>query len=308
MKQTDLNLLHALDILIEEQSVGRAAERLGLSPPSVSRLLARARDIMGDPILVRAGRDLVATEYARTQHARIRAIIAEAQAVLLPSTELHLDRLERRFTIRANDGFTVAFAAGLAARIAHDAPRAELRFVQEHVSDDDALREGRIDLDIGALRTMGPEVRVQTIFRDHHTGLALPDHPIFDAEISPERFASFPQISVSRRGRAEGPVDAALMEHYGLKRRVPLIVPSFMPGIAALPGTDLIALAPRFVLRAVEALGIQVKTFEIPVPLETLVIAQAWHPRFDRDAAHRFLRQCVREVCAPARRQEEKSS
>nr|WP_238333261.1 LysR family transcriptional regulator [Acetobacter pomorum] len=73
--------------------MGRTAERLGLSPPSVSRLLARAREIMGDPILVRAGRELVATEYARTQHARIRNIIAEAQDVLLPNTELHLDRL-----------------------------------------------------------------------------------------------------------------------------------------------------------------------------------------------------------------------
>ncbi|WP_212376180.1 LysR family transcriptional regulator [Acetobacter persici] len=308
MKPTDLNLLHALDILIEEQSVGRTAERLGLSPPSVSRLLARAREIMGDPILVRAGRELVATEYARTQHARIRNIIAEAQDVLLPNTELHLDRLERRFTIRANEGFTAAFASSLAARIAHDAPKAELRFAQEHESDDDALREGRIDLDIGALRAMGPEVRVQTIFRDHHIGLALPDHPIFKTEISPERFVSFPQISVSRRGRAEGPVDQALMAHYGLQRRVSLIVPSFMLAIAALPGTELIALVPRFVLRAVEALGIQLRTFDIPVPLDTLVIAQAWHPRFDRDAAHRFLRQCVREVCAPVRRQDDKTS
>ncbi|MFT8809414.1 LysR family transcriptional regulator [Gluconobacter sp.] len=296
MSKADLNLLHALDILIEVQSVTLAAERLGTSPPSVSRLLARARDMLDDQILVRAGRGLVATERAKELQSGIRHLLAEADTLLNAHAAFDPGGLERRFTIRANDGFTGAFASGLYNILADQAPRATLRFAQEHEFDDEALREGRIDLDIGASRAMGPEVRLQTIFRDHHIALARDNHPIFSTDISPETFAAFPHISVSRRGRSTGPVDEALQK-LDLTRHVPLIVPSFLIALSALAGTQLIALVPRHVLPVVRNLGMALRWFDIPLELESVVLAQAWHPRFDADPAHRFLRQCVRTVC-----------
>ncbi|ATQ44040.1 LysR family transcriptional regulator [Caulobacter mirabilis] len=297
MTTPDLNLLVALDVLIEEGSVTLAAERLGMSAPSLSRALARIRETVGDPILVRAGRDLAPTPRALEIRDQVHRIVEEAKALLRPSGPVSFAALERQFTIRANEAFAGAFAAALLSRLRDEAPGVTLRFAPEGEADDDALREGRIDLDIGALRAMGPEVRVQTIFRDRYAGVARPDHPIFDAPITPERLAAFEQISASRRGRARGPVDSALGD-LGLERRVPLIVGSFHAALFALPNSDLIGLVPRQVVLGIERLGMNLRTFDPPVDLETVVMAQAWHPRLDNDPAHRFLRNAVREVCS----------
>jgi len=296
MAQSDLNLLSALDVLLDECSVTRTAERLGISAPSASRLLARLRHVTGDPLLVRAGRDLVPTARAMELRDDVRQVVDAAKGLLRPAT-LDLSTLERRFNIRANDGFIAAFAAPLMTSIAKQAPKVILRFAPEGENDDDALREGRIDLDIGALREMGPEVRVQTILRDHFIGLARLDHAIFDQAITPERFCGFDQISASRRGRTHGPVDIALA-NLGLKRRVTLIVPFNHNALSALPSSELIALVPTHVLRSAEALGMTLRAFDLPLILEPVVIAQAWHPRLDKDAGHQFLRQVVRDVCA----------
>jgi DNA-binding transcriptional LysR family regulator len=296
MTTPDLNLLIAFDVLIEECSVTRAAERMGMSAPSMSRALARIRETVGDPVLVRAGRQLVPTERALTLRQRVHDAVEQASSVLRPEGPLDLASLDRRFTIRANEVFTSAFAARLMARITAKAPKVILRFAPEGEEDDDALREGRIDLDVGALREMGPEMRVQTIFRDHYVGIVRPEHPILWETVTPDRFVQFDQISVSRRGRAKGPIDRAL-DALGLARRVTLIVSSFYAALCALPTTDLIGLVPTLALRGVADLGTTLKTFELPLPLETVVMAQAWHPRLDHDSAHRFLRESVRLVC-----------
>lgn len=296
MTAPDLNLLITLDILVEESSVTRAAERLGMSAPSLSRALARIRDILGDPILVRAGRDLVPTPRALQLRERVHALVEEAVSLLRPEGPVVFDALERQFNIRANEAFTMAFAADLTSKLSARAPKITVRFAPEGESDDDALREGRIDLDIGALRAMGPEVRAQTIFRDHFVGVVRPGHPIFAEKITPERFVLFDHISASRRGRARGPLDKALGE-LGLERRIALIVASFQSALFVLSDSDRIASVPGQVLTAMTRLGMNLRAFPLPVPLETVVMAQAWHPRLDNDPVHRFLRGVVRDVC-----------
>ncbi|MTJ79991.1 MAG: LysR family transcriptional regulator [Telmatospirillum sp.] len=293
----DLNLLIVLDALLEEGSVTGAAQRMGVSAPSMSRALARIRQAVGDPILVRAGRSLVPTPRALALRNEVRGVIEEAAALLRPEGLVSFRTLERRFTIRANEGFTGVFASRLLDRIAIEAPLAVIRFAPEGEVDDDSLRDGRVDLDIGALRAMGPEVRVQTIFRDLNVGVARAGHPIFAGMITPERFVAYGHISVSRRGRAEGPIDRRLAS-LGLTRRVPLVVPSFHAALLSVCQSDLIGLAPTHVLNGVGDAKWGLRTFEIPLPLETVVMAQAWHPRFDRDAAHRLLRGAVRDLCA----------
>lgn len=295
MSNADLNLLAVLDVLLEEHSVTRAAERLNISAPSVSRMLGRLRRVTGDPLLIRAGRDLVPTARALELHREVHRVVEDASALLRPVT-LNLATLERRFSVRANDGFVGTFAGLLLARLRSLAPKVELRFAPEGESDDDGLREGRIDLDIGALREMGPEVRIQTILRDHFVGMVRFEHPIFDSEITPEHFCSYDQVSISRRGRVHGPLDEALAD-LDLKRRVVLVVPSPQTALAALSESDLIVPVPNHVRRAAEAMGAKVRAFELPFQLKPVVIGQAWHPRFDKDAGHQFLRRAVREMC-----------
>lgn len=106
MSDPDFNLLVALDVLLAEASVAGAARRLNLSTSAMSRTLSRLREVTGDPILVRAGRNMVLTPWAEATRERARGAVYEARAVLQPSTEtLKVENLERLFTIRANDGF-----------------------------------------------------------------------------------------------------------------------------------------------------------------------------------------------------------
>jgi len=103
--QPDLNLLTTLDVLLNEGSVARAAKRLQLSPSAMSRALARLRETTGDPLLVRAGRGLVATPRALELRDRVGQVVQDAQGILRPQERLDLKRLVRTFTLRTSEGF-----------------------------------------------------------------------------------------------------------------------------------------------------------------------------------------------------------
>lgn len=162
MSEPDFNLLIALDILLSEASVAGAARRLNLSTSAMSRTLSRLRDVTGDPILVRAGRNMVLTPWAEATRDHARRAVHEARAVLQPSTETFSARsLARLFTIRANDGFVVAFGPALIAAVADAAPDVCIRFAPKPEKTSRYLREGLVDLEIGVQSNMGPEIRLQ---------------------------------------------------------------------------------------------------------------------------------------------------
>lgn len=150
--EPDLNLLIALDVLLADGSVAAAARRLGLSASAMSRTLTRLRTVTGDPLLVRAGRQMVLTPYAQEIRERTQKAVHEARAVLRPSApELDLSTLRRTFTIRANEGFVEAFAAPLIAAAREVAPLVRLCFAPKSEKSARHLREGWADLEIGVL-------------------------------------------------------------------------------------------------------------------------------------------------------------
>ena len=130
MSDADLNLLAALDVLLAEGSVTRAARRLGLSDSAMSRTLTRLREATGDPLLVRAGRGLVPTPRANALRDPVHALTREARAVLRPQSDrLDLRTLDATFTIRASEGFLELLSGRVSRAITDAAPLARLRFV-----------------------------------------------------------------------------------------------------------------------------------------------------------------------------------
>lgn len=171
MSIPDLNLLVTLDVLLTEGSVARAAGRLHLSASAMSRALARLREVIGDPLLVRAGRGLVATPRAIELRAQVSRLVLDAQTVLRPTEKLNLAQLNRTFTLRTSDGFVENFGPALLARMAEEAPAARLRFVPKLSKDSSGLRDGSVDLDTGVVGdTTGPEVRTRALFGDRFVG------------------------------------------------------------------------------------------------------------------------------------------
>ncbi len=292
----DLNLLVALDVLLTEGSVAAAAAKMNLSPPAMSRTLSRIRHLLGDPVLVRAGRGLVPTPRAEALRERLRSLVEDAEAIIQAESGFDPARLERCFTIRSNDGFVGAFGAAIADRLRAAAPLARLRFAPEGDEDVDSLRSGVIDLDIGVIDDMGPEIRLQALFHDRFIGVVRGDHPLAAGPVTAAGFAAHPHVAVSRRGRFAGPVDAALAG-LGLARRVTMAVASFAEALAIVQASDHVAVVPAR-LTVVGRGGLH--SFDLPVATSALAISLAWHPRFQVDPAHRWLRSCVQGAVTPA--------
>src|SRR5215213_3848653 len=197
MQTPDLNLLVTLDVLLSEGSVARAARRLRLSSSAMSRALARLRETIGDPLLVRAGRGLVPTPRALELRERVGQLVEDAEAVLRPAETLNLKHLVRTFTLRTSEGFVENFGPDLIARVGKEAPGVRLRFVQKTDKDSASLRGGTVDLETGVVgTTMGPEVRAQALFRDRFIGVVRMGHALCRGKITPARYATGRHILV----------------------------------------------------------------------------------------------------------------
>jgi DNA-binding transcriptional LysR family regulator len=294
MTRPDLNLLVTLDVLLAEGNVARAARRLNLSPSAMSRALARLRETTGDPLLVRAGRGLVATPRALALREQVSQLVEDAEAVLRPAETPDLRQLVRTFTMRAREGFVANFGAQLVARVAAEAPGVRLRFLPKLDRESTSLRDGTVDLETGVVgKTMGPEVRVQALFRDHFVGVVRADHPLARRKVTAARYAAARHVHVSRRGLDGSPMDDALAA-LGLTRTIATIVGEFATAVALARTSDLVASVPE---RHTGSLRDGMVTFALPVEMPSITVSLIWHPRSQADPAHRWLRECVREVC-----------
>ncbi|MCA0025549.1 MULTISPECIES: LysR family transcriptional regulator [unclassified Mesorhizobium] len=293
MSPPDLNLLVALDVLLDEGSVARAATRLRLSPSAMSRTLARLRAATGDPLLVRAGRGLVPTPRAQELRQQVGRVVQDAETLLRPATLLDLPGLERTFTLRTNESFVEEFGPRLIARIQADAPGVRLRFAPKSDKDMASLREAAIDLEVGVAGETGPEVRIQALFRDRFVCAVRSGHPLGQGAMTPERYAAGCHINVSRRGRERGPIDEAL-SRLGLQRTAVCMASGFSAALAMARASELIASVPE---RHTQGARADMQTFSLPVDIPAVTISMLWHPRLDADPAQRWLRSCVRDIC-----------
>jgi len=198
--------------------------------------------------------------------------------------------------LREATGDPLLVRAGRAMVPTPHATALRLRFAPKPDKDVRPLREGLLDLDIGVLGESGPEVRVQSLFRDRFVGVVRDGHPLLaGTSITPERYAACGHVVTSRRGQTEGPADDALAT-LGLARNAAVIVPSFNAALAIAAATDLVALIPSSYFEHLRARG-TLRAFPLPMPTGEITVSQMWHPRLDADPAHRWLRGVVLETC-----------
>ena len=290
----DLNLLVALDALLTEGSVTRAAAKLHLSTPAMSHTLARIRDALGDPMFVRSGRTLVPTPRAQAIRDAVRDIVDQAKVVMSHGHGTDLAQVARNFVVRAPEGIPVVFGATLAVALHAAMPRSALRFIAEGDNDPTALREGRIDLDIGSIQEHGPEIQTEALFDQRLVGAVREDHHLVQSRVTLKRFASALHVAIGQRGTYQGPLDDAL-QSAGHRRFVLLTVPSAYGCLMAAARSELVATVPaRLAQNMHSSLGLRI--FELPVELPPEQIVQAWHRRFDADAPHHWLRASVKRL------------
>jgi DNA-binding transcriptional LysR family regulator len=287
--QLDLNLLTALDALLEEGSVSGAAARLYVTTPAMSRTLGRIRLVTGDEILVRTGRTMTPTPHAVAIRDEVAALVAQSRAVLSPRRELDLAKLERTFSVVAHDAAITAIGPSLLVEVQAEAPGVVLRLLAEAATDTSELARGQVDLEVSGSRPGTPSIHCETVAL-HPLVVALRSrHPLGRGTLSLERYASARHVIVSRRGRLRDPIDDALLTHR-FRRRVVATVATSSAALDVVRDSDLVA-----VIAASRTTPTGIITRPLPIDLPSVPMNLLWHHRYDNDPAHRWLRDRVRQ-------------
>ncbi|MDF6017045.1 LysR family transcriptional regulator [Streptomyces sp. JH34] len=292
--QLDLNLLTALDALLEEGSVTGAATRLHVTAPAMSRSLGRIRKATGDQILVRTGRSMVPTSRALAMRAEVHTLVQQAHHLLSAQEELDLTALDRVFTVRWHDALTAACGTALITSVHQQAPGVRLRLSAEPGTDDAELRRGEVDLESSSSEPALPDIRHRHIGTDRLVVAVRPGHPLTEGVPSPERYAATEHLTISRRGSLHDPIDDALAAH-GLERRVVAAGPTAAFALQLARDTDLVVTLPDAVTRSTrDQLGLITMPLPLLVPEVSLYLL--WHQRYDDDRAHLWLRDLATET------------
>ncbi|KWT60669.1 LysR family transcriptional regulator [Streptomyces albus subsp. albus] len=295
--QLDLNLLAALDALLEEGSVAGAAERLHVTAPAMSRSLGRIRRTTGDQILVRTGRTMTPTPYAIAVREQVHELLQQVQGVLAPSRALDLTTLERTFTLRWHDSLVALGGPALLAAVREQAPGVHLRFLAESSTDTPELRRGEVDLEANANRPTAPDIRADRVAETRHIIVVRQGHPLTRGEaVTAAQYAAAEHITVSRRGKLGNALDDALAR-LGLTRRVVATAPTEGTAFEFVRDSDLLVTAPESTTRATAtALGLTL--LPLPFELPPIAVYLSWHQRYDTDPAHAWLRDLARSALA----------
>jgi DNA-binding transcriptional LysR family regulator len=292
----DLNLLVALDVLLTEQNVTAAARRLHVSQPAASHALRRARDLFGDPLLVRRGNRLVRTTFAESLSEPLRSALAALDGVL--ANRLWFDPATDTRTIRIalTDYVGNLYLGPLIARVAAEAPG-----VSVHASLLDSrsfagqLDRGELDLVASGLpRAAG--VSREVLAREPYAVVGRRGHPVGE-RLDLDGWCGWPHVVMSLASpETPGVVDEVLAK-LGRTRRVAVRVPSFTTGAAVVAASDLLMTLPtRLAEREAQAHDLVV--WEPPVPVPTLPVVAGWATRRDHDPALVWLRDKLRAVVA----------
>lgn len=288
MEPSDLALLATLDALLQEGSVSGAARKVGLSTPAMSHGLSRIRAKIGDPILVRSGRGMLLTPRAEALKPRVHAIVVEARKALEPSRPFVASELTRPFTVLASDYVLCVLGVALDRILRAEAPRAVVRFLPNTANDGEALRDGGADLAVGIYGSLPQETRTRQLLTDRFVVAARADHPEVGKRLSLEQFTRIPHIQVAPRGLPGGYVDDVLRKKK-LSRHVARGVPYFLPALYLTAQSDyLLTVSERVFEELGASLGL--RAHPVPIKLQPYALSLVWHPRFDGDRAHEFVR------------------
>ena len=289
MEPSDLGLLLTLDALLQEGSVTKAARRVGLSTPAMSHALSRIRDRLADPLLVRAGRGMVLTPRAETLRPQVQALVAEARRVLEPEHPFVPAKLQRKFVVLLTDYVLAVLGASWDRLLCEEAPHVALRMLPNTPDDAALLRDGTADLAIGIYGTLLPELRLRPLLTDRFVCAVRKDHPHIGKRLTLDEFVKLDHIQIAPRGKPGGYVDDMLHER-GLSRRVARAIPYFHSALYLVAQSDyIVTVSERVANLFAEPLGLRL--LPPPLPLRPYALSMVWHPRFDADPAHSWLRE-----------------
>jgi DNA-binding transcriptional LysR family regulator len=298
LSTVDLNLLVALDALLDERNVSRAALRVGLSQPAMSRTLARLRDLLEDPVLVRSGREMVPTARALEARAPLHQALDAIRRTLEPTSGFEPARSSRSFSLSCIDTTQVVVLPRLLDHLTRHSPGISVE-TRPTTSAGDTFRSlatGELDLAIGRFDGAPTGIRQQALYTDRLVCLVRRDHPRIKRRISMSQYLKEAHLAAEPVARADMPFTVeSLLEKQGLSRRVAAKVSNHAIAPLIVSQTDLVCTAlERMIAPFAKGLGLRV--MKPPIELGELELQLIWHERVHQDPAHGWLRDTLLEL------------
>ena len=289
----DLNLLIVFDAVMQERSVTRAGQRIGLSQPAMSHALGRLRHMLKDELFIRAPDGMVPTPRAEELAQPLRHALSEMQLALEPAA-FDPAVADRRFVLAVNNYAAVVLAPPLVAAVSAAAPAVRLALRPSGTLDIvDRLDRGDLDLAFGSLETPGERFAAAPLLEDPFVMAMRRGHPAGRRTLSAKAFAELPHLEISSSGEDTGFIDGWLAEH-GLTRRIALRAP-YLSAAAILVQSDMIAILSRRIAQEfVRSHPLEIR--EPPCASPLVRTTMLWHRRLDRHPAHRWMRNIVVSV------------
>lgn len=290
LKQSEIGLLIALDILLEEESVTAASQALGISQPAMSAQLARLRTLFNDPLLTASGRKLVPTARALELRQPLRALLADLDLLVRESAKFDPATSDRTFSMVATDYMHAVLSSQLLQAFAQEAPNARVallafdpRTVWSRLEQDEADLAFVTDMNL-------PDARQRPGLVEEFKVIQRKGHPRGDKPFTLNSFCEVEHILVSPEGGGFLGAADKILAATGRKRRIACSVPSFLLAPALVANSDLIALIPnRLAARHTDF----VSQFDPPFSSPDFSVDLLWHPRRQNDPAHIWFRSLV---------------
>lgn len=287
----DLNLLVVVDVLLAERNVTRAAARLGLSQSAASHALARARAVVGDPLLVRGPRGtMTPTARAVALEAPVRRALAELSTALAAAPAFDPATARRTFRLAASDYAESVLLPPLLERLLADAPGIDLWVASAGETFGEALAAGTVDLALAPLRVdLGPGLYQRRLFDEKFVCVVRAGHPLTRQRMTLARYLAYPHVLVAPRAKPGSWIDDHL-EAMGKRRRIAVAVPHFLVAPRLLGRSDLVL---TLAVRVAETFAREsdLAILAPPIPIPGFTMGALWHERTHHDPGHRYLRE-----------------
>jgi DNA-binding transcriptional LysR family regulator len=291
IRGVDLNLLGPLAALLSERHVSRAAERVNMSQPAMSRALRKLRDTLGDELLVRSQAGYQLTPRAERIQRQLAVILPSLESLL--SDEAFDPRTAAQaFRLAGTDYTVTVLGSALFQRVFQQSPNSTLQFEAWHHAVFHDIERGVIDL-IFHGGAAPPPLRSEHLFDDHFVCLLSREHPLAaHPHIALDEYLACSHVVVNIADGQQGAIDQRLQAR-GTPRRASLTVAFHAAAAAAVPGTMLVATLP-WRLATNNARDNTTRVIRAPTEFETMSFSMAWHPRLDNEPAQQWLRDTIR--------------
>lgn len=294
LRDFDLNLLVIFKSIMEQQSISKAANELGLSPSAVSHALGRLRDMLNDQLFYRTAKGLEPTDRAREILAQVEHGLSHLSNAIGSQQQFVPRDSNRVFSMQIANYVSGFFLPSFARRIREEAPNITIDILPFSISTESVWDQVDVQIRLTPGRLKPKAVRSQRLMADDVVVLMRPDHPSASEPMTAELYASLSHVKLSQSSTGTTVIDDALAQR-GLQRHSALIVSSWDTIPDLLLTTDLIAIAPRQLLN----LDPRLKHLKsVPLPLEEVVFSfdLCWDHRSEKESGHQWLCQTIVEV------------